>query len=850
MSNRIAEKTPYRDNDIQDADVTASDRPTGVTRGVTFGGVKAWLKTFFDGVYASGAALTAHVGDTNNPHAVSAAQVGLGNVNNTADADKPVSTAQQTAIAAVDAKAEQAQGTANDALGDATTAQQKADLAQDTADQAVAALPAKADLVDGTVPAAQLPALALNDANVAHVQITGDDATGEIGKATKPFRTAQAAYQAATDSDTTLFIDAVSADGMFDFADRCYLLSNSSLHVSNAEKNHFRLATAAFTDRFARGAAYLFAYAKEVDSAVVTLTLYDRVNETRTIDFSTFAAKALTGATLLSAGVDRLAFFDGQYDLFNLKYSGPGTLDTAAAADLNDLANWAVGTTVTNAAAGNTLVSAGTIANGAALRGGHTISATMSQDGYWNFDIAITVFLSFGGNVASNTFYFYESNMYLGTNDETEALAIYYPNLSVDTPGSFVAGKVINVYFSGQYSGGDNLYALSASGDSIIPWLLNNQYYYDTYYLSLVYNGGWRNLQLNTIMLENNIGPLSLTNNYYVCDLAGNLLPRFQYHVNYGVFEKTLDDWATKEENDRILIRLGVGAFALDGAASSFFTRIRFAGAGYGATTLTLQNFGAVDIVGDDSIHYRIGTDNLSARNLRADLLQATTNLTGVADCDLNAGGNSLVTNGDAIRNSHLACGGGLKINNYLIDCLLDCNVTGNSGCALMRCTVTGSVTNCALIGCMVYGVTLNGEGTYELLDNQIIGNLSIVCASTKNVTFRIYGNTCSGTTAITNNNTGKITVYLKGHTTEGMLQINGTATNSVIVVQNSVFTGAALNLANAQQTPVKLAVCSFTGNVTVGSVAGNFKLVSCVLPNYEAVNAGGNATLVNCYGL
>ncbi len=43
-------------------------------------------------------ALTAHTSRTDNPHAVTKAQVGLGNVNNTADADKPVSTAVQAAL--------------------------------------------------------------------------------------------------------------------------------------------------------------------------------------------------------------------------------------------------------------------------------------------------------------------------------------------------------------------------------------------------------------------------------------------------------------------------------------------------------------------------------------------------------------------------------------------------------------------------------------------------------------------------------------------------------------------------------------------------------------------------------
>lgn len=40
-----------------------------------------------------------HIANKSNPHAVTKTQVGLGNVNNTSDADKPVSTAQATAIA-------------------------------------------------------------------------------------------------------------------------------------------------------------------------------------------------------------------------------------------------------------------------------------------------------------------------------------------------------------------------------------------------------------------------------------------------------------------------------------------------------------------------------------------------------------------------------------------------------------------------------------------------------------------------------------------------------------------------------------------------------------------------------
>lgn len=47
---------------------------------------------------AAQADLSAHTGNTSNPHTVTAAQVGLGSVNNTSDANKPVSTATQTAL--------------------------------------------------------------------------------------------------------------------------------------------------------------------------------------------------------------------------------------------------------------------------------------------------------------------------------------------------------------------------------------------------------------------------------------------------------------------------------------------------------------------------------------------------------------------------------------------------------------------------------------------------------------------------------------------------------------------------------------------------------------------------------
>ena len=53
---------------------------------------------------ASEGDLSAHTGNTSNPHSVTKTQVGLGNVDDTSDADKPVSTATQ---AALDLKASQ-----------------------------------------------------------------------------------------------------------------------------------------------------------------------------------------------------------------------------------------------------------------------------------------------------------------------------------------------------------------------------------------------------------------------------------------------------------------------------------------------------------------------------------------------------------------------------------------------------------------------------------------------------------------------------------------------------------------------------------------------------------------------
>ena len=50
------------------------------------------------GSKADASTVSTHISDTANPHSVTKTQVGLGNVDNTSDANKPVSTAQQTAL--------------------------------------------------------------------------------------------------------------------------------------------------------------------------------------------------------------------------------------------------------------------------------------------------------------------------------------------------------------------------------------------------------------------------------------------------------------------------------------------------------------------------------------------------------------------------------------------------------------------------------------------------------------------------------------------------------------------------------------------------------------------------------
>lgn len=79
--------------------VTRATKGSALTHAEMDGNLTA-LRDTADAALTAGATAATHAASTSNPHGVTKAQVGLGSVDNTADADKPVSTAQATAIGA------------------------------------------------------------------------------------------------------------------------------------------------------------------------------------------------------------------------------------------------------------------------------------------------------------------------------------------------------------------------------------------------------------------------------------------------------------------------------------------------------------------------------------------------------------------------------------------------------------------------------------------------------------------------------------------------------------------------------------------------------------------------------
>jgi hypothetical protein len=142
------------------------------------------------------AQIDSHLASTANPHSVTKAQIGLGNVDNTSDSSKPVSTAQQTALdgkvntnAAItastktkiqyDGKGLVVAGT-DAAVADITGLQTALDAKESTANKNQNNGYAGLD-GSGKINPSQLPAIAVTDTSVVSSQVDMLALTAEVG---------------------------------------------------------------------------------------------------------------------------------------------------------------------------------------------------------------------------------------------------------------------------------------------------------------------------------------------------------------------------------------------------------------------------------------------------------------------------------------------------------------------------------------------------------------------------------------------------------------------------------------------------------------------------------------------
>ena len=122
--------------------------------------------------------VNSHISDFNNPHKVTAEQVGLGNVDNTSDINKPVSTAQQEALDAVKTELEEK---INNSGSDLQGNIDKIDERVTNIENSVGAPGGLATLDDaGKVPLEQLPSLVDDVIEVDSFEHLPE--AGEVGK--------------------------------------------------------------------------------------------------------------------------------------------------------------------------------------------------------------------------------------------------------------------------------------------------------------------------------------------------------------------------------------------------------------------------------------------------------------------------------------------------------------------------------------------------------------------------------------------------------------------------------------------------------------------------------------------
>jgi hypothetical protein len=92
----LSSANSYTDSQINALD--ADDIEETATRGWLTSTLKAAYDSAVTWITTNGTNILNHLSNTSNPHSVTKLQVGLGNVDNTSDVNKPVSTAQQTAL--------------------------------------------------------------------------------------------------------------------------------------------------------------------------------------------------------------------------------------------------------------------------------------------------------------------------------------------------------------------------------------------------------------------------------------------------------------------------------------------------------------------------------------------------------------------------------------------------------------------------------------------------------------------------------------------------------------------------------------------------------------------------------
>lgn len=160
-----------------------------------------------------------HKNNKLNPHNVTASQVGLGNVDNTSDADKPVSTEQAMAIADAKNVGKSAQTTANEALHDAK-------YAQDTANDALdAAGTAKSHADNARIEAAQAKSLA------NYAQTSADNAQ----------TSANNAQTAANNAQTSANNAQVTAENAQAAADNAQATADNALNLAAIEDDAHKI---------------------------------------------------------------------------------------------------------------------------------------------------------------------------------------------------------------------------------------------------------------------------------------------------------------------------------------------------------------------------------------------------------------------------------------------------------------------------------------------------------------------------------------------------------------------------------------------------------------------------------